>query len=70
MYYMGFTYSDAYNLPVWKRIWFINRTVQEFKKSSDSGENPPTKAAHQNTPDQRALMGLRPDAPARLRRFT
>lgn len=67
MYYVGFTYQDAYNLPIWKRQWFINRTVKEFKESQ--GETP-TKAAHHNSPEQRALMGLRPDAPARLRRFT
>lgn len=68
MYYIGFTYQDAYNLPIWKRQWFIERTVKEFKASS--GDKVATKAAHANTPDQRALMGLRPDAPARLRRFT
>jgi hypothetical protein len=66
MYYVGFTYSDAYNLPIWKRKWFLERTVKEFKDSN----NAPNKAAHNNSPDQRALMGLRPDAPARLRRFT
>lgn len=68
MYYIGFTYQDAYNLPIWKRNWFLERTMKEFKNSK--GEGTPTKAAHHNAPDQRALMGLRPDAPARLRRFT
>ena len=69
MYYMGFTYKDAYNLPIWKRRWFFERTIKELKSGTE--ENPaPTKAAHANPPEQRALMGLRPDAPARLRRFT
>ena len=66
MYYIGFTYKDAYSLPIWKRQWFLERTMKEFKDSKE----PVTKAAHTNSPDQRALQGLRPDAPARLRRFT
>ena len=67
MYYIGFTYHDAYNLPVWKRQWFLERTMKEFKDSKGEAR---TKATHANSPEQRALMGLRPDAPARLRRFT
>ena len=68
MYYIGFTYQDAYNLPIWKRQWFLERTMKEFKDSNE--KSPHNRAAHSNSPDQRALMGLRPDAPARLRRFT
>ena len=69
MYYMGFTYQDAYNLPIWKRIWFIERTIKELKSGNE--ENPaPSKATHHNSPEQRALMGLRPDDPTRLRRFS
>jgi hypothetical protein len=68
MYYIGFTYQDAWNLPIWKRQWFLERTMKEFKNSQ--GDQAQTKAAHANSPDQRALRGLRPDAPARLRRFT
>jgi hypothetical protein len=70
MYYIGFTYQDAYNLPIWKRAWFINRTLQEFKTAADNGQQTQSRAAHTNTPDQRAMSGLRPNAPARLRRFT
>ena len=66
MYYIGFTYNDAYTLPIWKRQWFIERLIKEFKQSSDA----PTKAAHHNSPEERAFRGLRPDAPPRLRRFT
>lgn len=69
MYYMGFTYQDAYTLPIWKRHWFIERTIKEIKGDEDSDPSP-TKGAHQNSPEQRAFMGLRPDAPARLRRFS
>ena len=33
--YLGFTYQDAYNLPVWKRTWFIKRLVEENKQKSE-----------------------------------
>ena len=67
MYYVGFSYSEAMNLPVWQRLWFIERTVEEFQKSN--GEQ--SKAAHANTPDMRALSGkMRHQVPANLRRFT
>ena len=65
MYYLGFTYADAFNLPVWKRKWFLERVVQEISRTNTSKE-----AA--NDPMQSALMGShRQDrAPRRLRRFT
>ncbi len=71
MYYIGFTYQDAYKLPIWKRIWFLERTVKEFKKANDEGRQVQSKAAHNNSPEQRAMNGnSRSHAPARLRRFT
>jgi hypothetical protein len=68
MYYMGFSYLEGYNVPIWVRYWFIKRLNQELKNSAkDNG----TQAAHQNTPDARALMGRhRAQVPAKLRRFT
>jgi len=58
-------------MPIAHRAWFINRVNQEFEKSKEKGENPPSKAAHQNTPDIRALQGMSRDSvPAKLRRFT
>lgn len=67
MYYIGFSYEAAMNLPVWQRTWFIERTVEEFKKSN--GEQ--SKAAHSNSHDMRALQGKSHTfAPAKLRRFT
>lgn len=64
---MGFTYNEAYNLPIWQRKWFIERINQEFKKSNQEQ----SRAAHHNTPETRALQGKsRPESPARLRRFT
>ena len=32
MYYQGFSYQDAYRLPVWQRIWFIERINKEIEK--------------------------------------
>lgn len=71
MYYMGFTYSEAYRLPLWQRTWFVERLKKEFEKSSESDAPTPTRAAHLNDPTSRMLMGAsRSDAPARVRRFT
>jgi len=73
MYYIGFTYHEAYNIPVWQRRWFIQRlnTELERAKKANGGEAPPTRAMHQNTPDVRSMMGrMRSQVPANLRRFT
>ena len=71
MYYMGFSYIEAYNIPVWQRAWFIRRINKEFMKAKDGGSPPQSKAAHTNTPEARALMGNnRQQVPAKLRRFT
>ena len=65
MYYLGFTYADAFNLPIWKRRWFLDRVVREISESNT------TKDAA-NDPMHSALAGShRQDrAPSRLRRFT
>tara|TARA_B100000700_G_scaffold328785_1_gene447818 strand:- start:1166 stop:1387 length:222 start_codon:yes stop_codon:yes gene_type:complete len=73
MYYLGFTYGEAYNIPIWQRRWFIQRLNEEIKKSQEAnnGQAPPTKAYHQNTQDVRSMMGrMRSQVPANLRRFT
>jgi len=64
MYYMGFSYSEVMNLPIWQRQWFVERMSEEFKKTGQS------KAPHENTDDMRALQGNRTNVPSRLRRFT
>lgn len=33
--HLGFTYHDAYNLPVWKRTWFINKLIEENEKRTE-----------------------------------
>lgn len=68
---MGFTYVEAYNIPVWQRNWFIQRINKEFMKAVEKKVPPQSRAAHTNTPDARALMGNhRQQVPANLRRFT
>ena len=32
MYYMGFSYSESYNLPIRYRTWFIERMKKEIEK--------------------------------------
>lgn len=66
MYYMGFSYSEAMSLPVWQRVWFVDRMMEEIKSA-----NGQSRAAHTNTADSRELTGkTRSHAPAKLRRFT
>jgi hypothetical protein len=35
MYYMGFTYVEALNLPVVYRRWFIERIAKEMKGDAE-----------------------------------
>jgi len=66
MYYMGFSYSEGYSIPIWQRIWFIERINKEIKESQ--GQN---RSVESNTADNRSLMGRsRGEVPAKLRRFT
>ena len=68
---MGFSYIEAYNIGIWQRRWFIERIQKEIKNANEKGDPTPTHAAHQNTPDARAMMGRhRSMVPAKLRRFT
>lgn len=69
MYYGGFLYSEAYNLPVTFRKWFIERISKELHKGE--GKETQSRALHQNSPDVRALQGMsREQTPSRLRRFS
>lgn len=65
MYYMGFSFIECYNIPIWQRIWFIERLNTEIKKANGS------RAAHDNDAETRAMQGRhRQQPPAKLRRFT
>jgi len=67
MYYGGFCYQEAYTLPIWQRLWFIERIQKEFKDSNKEQ----SRAAHTNSPEQRQMMGrARAQVPSKLRRFT
>jgi len=70
MYYMGFSYKEAYSLPIWQRFWFIQRINEEFKKANEQNAQA-SRAAHANTPDIRAMQGnARAQVPSKLARFT
>jgi hypothetical protein len=70
MYYMGFTYREAYLLPVWQRMWFINRTKEEINRTSGDG-NTNSRGISENAPDVRSARNFdRASPPARLRRFS
>lgn len=67
---MGFSYIEAYNLPVAYKRWFIERTSKELSKTHEQGDTQ-SKALHQNTPDVRSMQNrARSQVPSRLRRFT
>ena len=70
MYYMGFTYVEAYNLPIWQRMWFLDRINKEIKQANEK-QSGSSRAAHGNNPEARAMMGrARSQVPSKLRRFT
>jgi len=70
MYYLGFSYSEGYSLPIWQRTWFIQRINTEIKRSNEANA-PTSRAAHDNNPEARSMMNKqRAHVPARLRRFT
>lgn len=72
MYYMGFTYVEAYNIPIWQRMWFLERLNKEIKRSAEAnGGQANSRGAAENSAEARALMGRsRSQVPSKLRRFT
>lgn len=68
---MGFTYREAYTLPLWQRRWFVERIQKEFKQAADRNQPAPSRATHDNDATSRALRGMtRAEGPSRTRRFT
>ena len=60
---MGMTYGEAYNLPIWKRRWYLDRVVKEINKANGDSKG--------NTSETRRLSNkLRPTGPQRTKRFT
>ena len=74
-YYFGMDYPTYYNLPVSYRRWLVERIDKEIraaaKANSEGGNQVPSKGAHHNTPEARAMSGKqRAQVPSKLRRFT
>ena len=70
MYYGGFTWRETQHMPVFYKKWFIERISRELSRTSEGGQTQ-SRAAHQNSPEVRELMGKsRAQVPSRLRRFT
>jgi len=40
---LNFSYAEAYNLPIWKRTWFIQRLIKEEKEKSNEQTITPQK---------------------------
>ena len=63
VYYMGMTYREAYTLPIWQRRWYIERVVEEIKKSNGQSKG--------NDQNQRAWsQKTRQQGPQRTKRFS
>lgn len=56
-YYYGMDVETYYNFPVRYKRWLIERINKEIQKASEANADIPTKGAHHNTPDVRALTG-------------
>ena len=73
MYYGGFTWKEAFHLPIPYKRWFIDRIAKEIKGPEDpnnpESNNGRSRAPHHNPPDIATLTGKRPNVPSRLRRF-
>jgi len=66
MYYAGFSYTEAFKLPVVYKRWFIERITKELNDSRGG-----SRALQHNSPETRELQGMqRNQTPSRLRRFT
>jgi len=51
--HLGFTYKDAYNLPVWKRDWFVKKFIEEKEKAQERQAPPPSNNAAVNSSSRR-----------------
>ncbi len=77
MYYGGFTYFDAYHLPVNYRRFFLDQ-IKRTMTGTDPDEPEPepnapivrSRAMHHNTEESRAYQGkIRTNIPSRLIKF-
>lgn len=56
-YYYGMDTTTFYNFPVAYRRWLIERINKEVTKAVEAGADIPTKGAHHNDPNLRAMLG-------------
>jgi hypothetical protein len=70
-YYFGMDWNTYYNFPIAYKRWLIKRIEKEIQQAHKQGNDIPSKAMHQNTPDARAWTGkTRSTVPSKLTRFT
>jgi hypothetical protein len=68
MYYMGFSWTDAYRLPTAYKSWFIDRLSKQLTKHQEDGSVSRDPAHH--TAENRALAQMaRTEVPHRHIRF-
>lgn len=56
-YYAGMDWETYYHFPVVYKRWLIKRINDEIKRAVEGKSDTPTKAAHHNSPDLRAMTG-------------
>jgi hypothetical protein len=71
-YYTGMPLTEYLKLPIAYRDWYIRRISKEIQKANDQGSDIPSKAAHHNPPDVRAMTGKfrQTSSNPRTQRFT
>ena len=57
VYHMGFSYDNAYKLPVWQRFWFINRLKEEFKQAKEKNSTT-SPGGHSNQTGSRSFRKM------------
>ena len=57
MYYGGMTTDEYLRLPVSYKRWLIQRINKEIQRAHEQGGDIPSKGAHDNMPDVRAMSG-------------
>lgn len=62
MCYLGFSYSEARQLPIGYRKWFIDRVQREINKQAEQSEDgtTTTQPTYGNMPNDRAMLGRPP----------
>ncbi len=56
-YYFGMDVKTFYHFPIRYRKWLVERIATEISKATDNKADIPTKGAHHNPPQVRALAG-------------